>query len=205
MSVQMLQNIIWTRFFTKPVYWQNSVVIFEKSYLPHMTSFFAKIQSVDRSRSQESNKIEFASLDFWSQIFKSEWPKVNTSRLRDLTLKAAISMLFLILFSCLRFPKRYGCQLFNATRITSFRPLTLTLCTKHQLKVKSANYLQYTSFCIFHPKVPSKHKPKNIKAFYRSHPRERSAASRRSSIDFGVFCFIVNKGVATQYFGHQEP
>ena len=24
-----------------------------------------------------------------------------------------------------------------------------------------------------------------------SHPRERSAASRRSSIDFGVFCFIV--------------
>jgi hypothetical protein len=29
--------------------------------------------------------------------------------LRDLTLKAAISMLFLILFSFLRCPERYGC------------------------------------------------------------------------------------------------
>jgi hypothetical protein len=38
-----------------------------------------------------------------------EWPKINTGRLWDLTLKAAISMLFLILFSCLRFPERYGC------------------------------------------------------------------------------------------------
>jgi hypothetical protein len=86
-------------------------------------------------------------------------------RLRDLTLKAAISMLFLILFSCLRFSE-YGCQLFNATGITSFRLLELTLCTKHLLKVKSVNYLQFTPFCIFHPKVPSKHKTKNIKAFY---------------------------------------
>jgi hypothetical protein len=33
-------------------------------------------------------------------------------------------------------------------------------------KVKSANYLQFTPFCIFHPKVPSKHKTKNIMAFY---------------------------------------
>jgi hypothetical protein len=56
--------------------------------------------------------------------------------------------------------------LFSATRITSFRPLELMLCTKHWLNVKSANYLQFTSFCIFHPKVPSKHKIRNIKAFY---------------------------------------
>jgi hypothetical protein len=55
---------------------------------------------------------------------------------------------------------------FNATRITSFRFLELTLCTKHWLTVKSANYLQFISFCIFHPKVPSKHKTKNINAFY---------------------------------------
>jgi len=52
------------------------------------------------------------------------------------------------------------------TWITSFQPLELTLCTKHRLKIKSVNYLQFTSFCIFHPKVPSKHKTKNIKAFY---------------------------------------
>ena len=163
----MLRNVIWTRFFTKPVCWQNSDVIFEKSYLPHMTSFLAEILSVYITLSHESNKIEFASIGLLQlQIFKLEWPKVNTGRLRDLTLKAAISMLFLILFSCLRCPERYGCYLFNATGITSFQPLELTLCTKHRLKVKSANYLQFTPFCIFHPKVPSKHKTKNIKAFY---------------------------------------
>jgi hypothetical protein len=50
--------------------------------------------------------------------------------------------------------------------ITSFRPLELALCTKHRLNIKSANYLQFTPFCIFHPKVPSKHKIRNIKAFY---------------------------------------
>jgi hypothetical protein len=69
-------------------------------------------------------------------------------------------------FSWLIFPERYGCYLSNATGITSFRLLELTLCTKHQLRVKSANYLQFTPFCIFHPKVPSKHKTKNIKALY---------------------------------------
>ena len=116
----MLWNVIWTRFFTKPVYWQNSVVIFEKSYLPHMTSLFAEIWSVDRPLSQKSNKSQFASIGLLQlQIFKSEWMKVNTSRLQDLTLKAMISMLFLIFFSCLRCLERYGCQLFNATRITS--------------------------------------------------------------------------------------
>ena len=58
----MLQNIIWTRFFTKPVCWQNLVVIFENSYLPHMMSFLAEIVSVDRPLSQESKTIEFASI-----------------------------------------------------------------------------------------------------------------------------------------------
>ena len=132
-----------------------------------MTSFLAEIWSVYRIVSHESKTNQFASIGLLQlQIFKSELLKVNIGRLRDLTLKAAISMLFLILFSCLRCPERYGCQLFNATRITSFLPLELTLCTKHRLKVKSSNYLQFTHFCIFHPKVPSKHKTKNIKAFY---------------------------------------
>ena len=165
--VWMLLDEIWIRFFTQPACWQNSAVIFEKSYIPHMTSFLAEIWSVYITLSHESNKIEFASIGLLQlQIFKLEWPKVNTGRLRDLTLKAAISMLFLILFSCLIFPEIYGCQLFNDTGITSFQPLELTLCTKHRLEVKSANYLQFTPFCIFHPKMPSKHIKKNIKAFY---------------------------------------
>ena len=58
----MLQNVIWTRFFMKPVCWQNSVVIFEKSYLLHMTFLFAEIWRVYRPLSQESKTIEFASI-----------------------------------------------------------------------------------------------------------------------------------------------
>jgi hypothetical protein len=75
-----------------------------------MTSCLAENWSVDRYLSQESKKIKFASIGLLLlQIFKLKWPKVNTNRLRDLTLKPAISMLFLILISCLRFPERYGC------------------------------------------------------------------------------------------------
>ena len=167
MSVQMLRNAIWNRLFTKPICQQNSVFIFENSYLPHMILFLAEIWSVDSYLHQESKTIKFASIELLQlHLLKLEWPKVNIDRLRDLTLKAVISMLFIISFSCLRCLERYGCQLFNATGITLFQPLELTLCTKHQLKVKSANYLQFTPFCIFHPKVPSKHKTNNIKIFY---------------------------------------
>ena len=126
-----------------------------------MTSFLAELLRDYSNVSQESNKIEFASIGLLQlQLFKSEWPKVNTGILRDLTLKAVIFMIFLILFYFLRCPERYGCQLFSATGIISFRSLELTLCTKHRLNVKSASYLQFTHFCIFHPKVPSKHKKK---------------------------------------------
>ena len=167
MFVWMLRDVIQTRFFTKPVCQQNSFVILENSYLPHMRSFFAEVKYVDSSLCQESKKIDFASNRLSQlKIFKSEWPKVNTGILQDLTLKAAISMLLLFFyFSCLRSPERYGSQLSNATRITSFQPLELTLCTKHRLKVKYANYLQFTPFCIFHPKVPSKHKQRISRHF----------------------------------------
>ena len=95
----MLRNVIWTRFFTKPVCCQNSVVIFGKSYLPHMTSFLAEIWSVDSSLNQESKKIEFASIGLLQlQILSFEWPKVNNGRIRDLTLQDVISMIFLFLF-----------------------------------------------------------------------------------------------------------
>ena len=102
MSVQMLQNVIWTRFFTKHVCWQNSVVIFEKSYLPHMTSFLAKTWSIDSYLIQESKNIEFGSIGLLQiKIFKSKWLKVNIGRLQDLTLKAAISMSSLFYFLAL--------------------------------------------------------------------------------------------------------
>jgi hypothetical protein len=66
----MLLDVILIRFFMKPVCWQNSVVIFENSYLPHMTSFFAEIWIVCRPLSQESTKIEFASIGILKlQIF----------------------------------------------------------------------------------------------------------------------------------------
>ena len=58
----MLRKVIWTCSFTKPVCWQNSAVIFGKSYLPHMTSLLAEIFSVYSTISQESKTIEFASI-----------------------------------------------------------------------------------------------------------------------------------------------
>jgi hypothetical protein len=55
------------------IVWQNSAVIFEKSHIPHMKLFLAKIWSVDSSLSQKSNKIEFASIGLLRlQIFNFE-------------------------------------------------------------------------------------------------------------------------------------
>src|SRR3990172_6308500 len=99
MSVLMLRDVIWIRFFTKPICWQNSAFIFETSYRPHMTSFLAEIWSVYRTLSQESKKIEFESIGYLQlQILNFEWTKVNIGRMRVLTLKDVISMLFVILF-----------------------------------------------------------------------------------------------------------
>ena len=97
--VWMLLDEIWIRFFTQPACWQNSAVIFEKSYIPHMTSFLAEIWSVYRSLSKESKKIEFASIGLLKlQILNFEWEKVNIDRLQDFTLKDVIAMIFLFLF-----------------------------------------------------------------------------------------------------------
>jgi len=64
-----------------------------------MGSFLDEILYIDRSLSQESKKIKFASNGcLYLKIFKSEWPKVNTGRLRDLTFKVAISMLLLFFY-----------------------------------------------------------------------------------------------------------
>jgi len=64
-----------------------------------MTSFLAEILSFYRPLSQESKTIEFASIGYLQiQILNFEWTKVNTGRMRVLTLKDVISMLFVILF-----------------------------------------------------------------------------------------------------------
>jgi hypothetical protein len=99
MSVWMLRDVIWTRFFTKPICWQNSFFILEKLYLPNTGSFLDELLYIDRSLSQESKNIKFASNGcLYLKIFKSEWSKVNTGRLRDLTFKVAISMLLLFFY-----------------------------------------------------------------------------------------------------------
>ena len=93
MLVWMLWEVIWTCFFTKFVCSQNSCVI------SHMSSFSTKIWQADRSSSQESNKIEFASnILLQLKIFTVEWLKVNTCRMSDLSLKTAIFMPFFPLY-----------------------------------------------------------------------------------------------------------
>ena len=67
----MLRNVVWTCFFTKPVCWQNSVVIFEKSYLLHMTSGLAEIWSVYWPLSHESKQLTLHQLDFCSSRYSS--------------------------------------------------------------------------------------------------------------------------------------
>ena len=65
----------------------------------HNTSFGSEIWRVYGYLSPESTKIEFASIGLiYLQILNFQWRKVNIGRLQDLTLKAAIFMLFLILF-----------------------------------------------------------------------------------------------------------
>jgi hypothetical protein len=48
-------------------------------------------------------------------------------------------------------------------------------------------------------KIGGKHgqEPQHNPAFLLSHPRGGARRRGEPSIDFGVFCFIVNKGVAT--------
>ena len=64
-----------------------------------MTSFLADIWRVYRYVSKESKTIKFASIGLLQlQLLNFEWAKVNIGRLRDLTLKDVISMIFLFLF-----------------------------------------------------------------------------------------------------------
>ena len=73
---------------------------------PSYDIILAEIWRVYRSLSKESKKIEFSSIGLRKlQILNFEWPKVNTGRMRDLTLQDMISMIFLFLF-CLHYISR---------------------------------------------------------------------------------------------------
>ena len=132
-----------------------------------MTSFVAESLSVDRSLSQESNKIKFASIGLLQlQILNFEWAKVNTGRMRDLTLQDVISMIFLFLFFLHYICKMvwmlaFQCHWNHFISISRTHAVHKTL-TERQICQLPSIY----SFYIFHPKVPSKHKTKNIKTFY---------------------------------------
>jgi hypothetical protein len=68
----MLWNVISTRFFTKPVCWQNSVVIFEKSYLPYMTFFWLKFRELIALWLRNPKKLSLHQLDFYSSRYSSQ-------------------------------------------------------------------------------------------------------------------------------------
>jgi hypothetical protein len=67
----MLRNVIWTRFFTKPVCWQNSDVIFEKSYLPHMIFFWLKFGACIEIWVMNPKQLSLHQLDFCSSRYSS--------------------------------------------------------------------------------------------------------------------------------------
>jgi hypothetical protein len=112
-------------------------------------------------------KLRLHQMDFSSSIYSSQNGQRSTLVECEICLwRLRSPCYFSFYFCCHICTERYANYLSNSTRITSFRPLELKFCTKHRSKVKSVNYLQFTSFWILHPKVPSKHKTKNIKAFY---------------------------------------
>ena len=74
----MLRNIIWTRFFTKPVCWQNSVVIFEKWYLPRMTSLSLKFGAFIGIWVPNPKTFSLHQLDFCSSRYASRNGQIST-------------------------------------------------------------------------------------------------------------------------------
>ena len=115
----------------------------------------------------DPTKLSLHQLDFCRSRYLSLNGQRSTSTYYKIWLwRMWFSWSSLFYFFFLIFPEIYGCYILNATGINSFRSLELPLCTKHRLEVKCVNQLQLPPFCIFHPKIPSKHKTKNIKAFY---------------------------------------
>ena len=136
-----------------------------------MTSFFIAIWSVDRSLNQESTKIEFASIELLQlQILNFEWPKVNTGRMRDLTLQDVISMIFLFLFFLHYICRKvwmlsFQCHWNHFISISRTHALHKT-STERQICQLPPIY----SFLHLSSKMPSKHKKKEYQCiFYIKH------------------------------------
>jgi hypothetical protein len=151
MSVWMLRDIIWTRFFTKPVCWQNSLVILEKSYLLHMRSFFhLKCCTLIGRWVRHPNQLILHQIYFCNSRYLSQNGRRSTLADWDIWLwRLWFPYSTFSYFCCLICTERYGCYLSITTRITFFRPLELMLYTKHRLKVKSTNYLNLLIFAYF--------------------------------------------------------
>jgi hypothetical protein len=112
-------------------------------------------------------KLSLHQMDFCSSRYSSRNGWRSTLAKYEIWLwRLRFPFSFFFYFSCHICIEIYGCYLSNATGITSFRCLELKLYTKHRVEVNSTNYFQFTSFWILHPKVPSKHKTKNINALY---------------------------------------
>ena len=58
-------------FLHETCWWQNSDVIFEKSYLPHMTSFWLKFWAFIDLWVMNPKKLRLHELDFWSSRYSS--------------------------------------------------------------------------------------------------------------------------------------
>ena len=143
----MLRNVIWTRFFMKPVCWQNSVVILKTNISLIWHLFWLKFGAFIGLWVKNPTKLSLHKLDFWSSRYRI----LNDQRSTLAECKIWLWRMWFpcplsFYFSWLRFTKRYGCFLSNSTGITSFQLLELTLCTKHRPNIKSVNYLQFTPF-----------------------------------------------------------
>ena len=133
-------SLIWHLFWLKVGAFIEIWVMNPKKLILHQWDFCSS-----RYSSWNGRRSTLADCEIW--LWRLRFPCSSLFYFLDLDFQKGMDVIFLI-------------------GITSFQPLELTLCTKHRLKVKSVNYLQFTPFCFFHPKVPSKHKTKNIKAFY---------------------------------------
>jgi len=163
----MLRNVIWTRFFMKPVCWQNLDVIFEKSYLPHMTSFLLKFGAFIDLWVMNPKKLILHQLDFCSSRYSS-WNG------RRSTLADCKIWLWRLWFPCSSLFYFLALDVQKGMDVSFLIPLESLHFNLYSSR--SAQNIDWRSnlpiisnlllFCIFHPKVPSKHKTKNIKAFY---------------------------------------
>jgi hypothetical protein len=116
-----------------------------------MSSFVLKFGRLISLQVRNSTKLSLHQMDLSCLRYSSRngW-KSSLTEYEIFLWRLRFPCSFSFYFSCHIHIERYECYISNATRITSFRPLELKLCTKHRSEIKSVNYLQFTSFWILH-------------------------------------------------------